>query len=293
MVNGAESSVMHGEHWRKRPVLDGDLENFRNNGLAAGFDNALRLHEDAPEVIISEGLLHVLYATFRSVMGEEFFDTYYTSGVGNPEGPMVQGYCLTLSDLYAVRNAWQLARFIDSPKRIVEVGPGYGALAAILRRLYPDAEIVLVDLPEHHKVLEYYLSEMEVDVEVTTELPDGADVFIALRCLMEMPPDEVRKYLHWAQETDVHWCYIVNRYLKCNVLKYYPFDRRWQPIISANDYVTGQIHELLLERDEEESDLLQATLDCLPPYNMDGNMMIWFKGEMQVVKAWPSTPTPA
>jgi hypothetical protein len=243
----AASRIMHGPHWTERPALEGDLANFRNNGLSRGFDGIQRLHPgekdgpNPPENATPKSALEAMVAMNVSMMGKEYFLDHYRCGVGNPDGPKVMDETMTYSDLMAVFNAWQINRHIPDPDRIVEIGPGYGALAAILRGIYPFAEIVLIDLPEHRAVTEYYLEEtVGLDnITITTELPDGADLVIAARCMMEMPMSEVTRYLEWIQKNDVSWFYLVNRYMKKNVTKWYPFDHRWLPVVSRVDYIHG------------------------------------------------------
>lgn len=276
---------MHGEHWRPRPMIDGDLANFRNNGLSRGFDDVLDRRPSAPVRKVSDDFLTAFYAIHRSFIDASFFQKYYCNGVGNPEGPTIDGYLLTLSDLHAIYNAWTLWRTIAPPKRIVEIGPGFGALAAILRQVYPDTELILIDLPEHQKVLTYYLEQTvgTDNITITSDIPESADVVIALRCFMEMPMDEVCRYLEWIQSSGVHWFYLINRYIKKNVLKEYPFDDRWLPFVSRNDFSTGQIHEFLLARTEDDAGMLRKQLDILPPFYFargDEEMMVTFKGQL-------------
>jgi phospholipid N-methyltransferase len=277
----AASRVMHGNHWSERPPLAGDLENFRNNGLSDGFDNISSLHCASPEV--SDNAVMGLFAMFVSMMGMKFFKEHYRSGVGNPQGPEVMGQILTISDIQALFNAWQISRHIKQEvRRIVEIGPGFGALAAILRDIYPDAEITLIDLPEHREVVEYYLENtVGMDgISITTELPEGADVVIALRCMMEMPISEVNRYLSWIQENDVSWFYLINRYMKFNVTKNYPFDEYWTPVSTRNDYLTGVLHEFLLERRSDPSDILANQLKTLPPFFNSDKSAIWMRGQL-------------
>jgi hypothetical protein len=288
---------MYGEHWTERPPLEGDLENFRNNGLSKGFDDIQRLHPgkkdgaNPPETPIDSSALHALLAMNVSMMGKKYFLEHYLCGVGNPVGPEVMGETLTYSDLMAVHNAWQIHRHIPDPDRIVEIGPGFGALAAILRGIYPNAEIVLIDLPEHRAITEYYLEETVglENITITTELPDGADVVIALRCMMEMPMSEVTRYIEWIQKNDVSWFYLVNRYMKKNVTKWYPFDHRWLPVVSRCDYITGVIHEFLLERMANPMMILNNQLETLPPFihqdkalSSSHSFAIGMKGQLKV-----------
>lgn len=279
--------MMYGPHWTGRPTLEGDLENFRNNGLSNGFDDTKRLKPDQPKTDVPEEALKGILAMYLSMVGEDFFNAYYQSGVGNPEGPEVLGKIITYSDLHALFNAWQIGRHIPDVSQIVEIGPGFGALAALLRKIYPRAQITLIDLPEHKPVVEYYLKETVglEGVSITTDLPEGADLVIALRCMMEMPPSEVERYIDWMQDNDVPWFYLINRYLKQNLTKHYPFDDYWLPVVNRNDYITGTIHELLLQRTTEPSDILKNQLETLPPFIHDNRVAIWMVGKMTMMEA--------
>lgn len=277
----AASSLMYGHHWTGRPTLEGDLENFRNNGLSDGFDNTKKLHAHQPTIEVSEEMLHIILTMVMDMVGEAFFNAYYRSGVGNPEGPEVNGKTITISDLYAIFNAWQIVRHIPNAGRIVEIGPGYGALAALLRDIYPDTEIILVDLPEHRPVTEYYLENtVGMDgISISTDLPEGTDVVIALRCMMEMPMPEVERYIEWIQAS-ASWFYLINRYMKRNVTKWYPFDDFWRPVVSRNDYISGVMHEFLLERTDQPDDTLRNQLETLPPFFSGESAAIWMTGKL-------------
>jgi len=281
---------MYGDHWTGRPTLEGDLENFRNNGLSRGFDDIKRLHPgkkngpNPPEVTVPQSSLEGIMAMCVSMMGKKYFEAFYRCGVGNPVGPEILGETITYSDLMAVFNAWQINRHIPDPDRIVEIGPGFGALAAILRSIYPKAEIVLIDLPEHTPITEYYLEETVglENITITTELPDGADVVIALRCMMEMPMSEVERYIDWIQKNEVSWFYLVNRYMKKNITKLYPFDHYWLPVVSRVDYITGVIHEFLLERMVNPMSILNNQLETLPPFIHNEKFAVGMDGRMTV-----------
>lgn len=260
---------MYGSHWQPKPLpADADLANFRRNGLSDGFDgySAVGGARTAPK---KDGLI-IQYKVVRAIVGEDYFDDCYTCGVGNPLAIEHDGRLLTTSDLTAVYNAWQIQRWAGQPERIVEIGPGYGALAAHMRRAFPLADITLVDLPDHHDVLHYYLSEtVGLDgITITDQLPQDAELVIALRCLMEMPIPEIHRYMSWLQALpSLQFLYLISRYFKLGyALKLYPFDQNWMPVLSQYDPTGRRIHELMLKRLPMKSGILQATLRTLPPF---------------------------
>jgi len=270
-MNTAAQKAMYGGHWKGRQLDSGDIKNFRRNGMSAGLDG--HTHRDGttkPQIELRG--MELLLMMAMDMCGKEFFEKYYYCGVGNPHYQDFNGWKLTTSDILAVHNAWQILRYAEIPQHIVEIGPGYGALSAVLRKLYPDTKITLIDLPEHHEMQAYYLENtVGLDgFEITTELPNDADLVIALRCMMEMPAKEVNRYFDWMQSLEtIKLFYLINRYIKSNVLKQYPFDNRWIPLLSKSAFFQTNIHEFILARTEEESDLLQLCLNCLPPYFID------------------------
>lgn len=259
---------MYGQHWRPRPV-DGDLSNFRNNGISRGFDGYSWVSHDGQIRELHEDGVILSYDIVKTIVGAEFFKEFYFSGPGNPPFVERDGFRLTSSDIIAIYNAWQLARWFPAPAHLVEIGPGYGALTAILRRIYPDTHITLVDLPERHAVLNYYLTETvgRNSIDITSDLPETADVVVALRCLMEMPVSEINRYFDWVQnKSGADYFYLINRYLKYTQLKAFPFDNYWIPLVNQMDIPARKMHELMLQRTPEDNLLLKMTLETLPPY---------------------------
>lgn len=263
----------YGPHWKGRSFDGLDLENFRNNGMSAGLDGYISLRRNNQEntnKVKGHGQQTVLFAKIISdFVGKEFFDKIYSCGPGNPVAVEHLGYQLTDSDITAVYNASLISKYIIKPKHIVEIGPGYGALAANLRKLFPETAITLVDLPEHHPMQTYYLEQtVGLDgITITDELPDDADVAIALRCIMEMTPEEADKYMKWVQSRpSMEWFYIASRYTKVTILKELPFDAKWVPLISQQDIFLRGIHEMILKRIGQNNDNFLFTLKCLPPF---------------------------
>lgn len=263
------NSAAYGEHWKGRDLSGMDLENFRNNGMSSGLDGFTKVGDLFNKGPRNNRILSAITDIVVDVCGEKFFDHIYTSGVGNPPFAEYKSKQITHSDICAVYNLWLLMRYVKEAAHIVEIGPGFGALAANIRRVYPDTYITLVDLPEHHKMQRYYLENtVGMDgFEITSELPDDADVVVALRCMMEMTNEEVAKYLDWIQtRPSMRWCYVASRYIKRTMLKEYPFDDLWFPRVSQEDVFMKRIHELMLQRVAYRTDELAMTLETLPPY---------------------------
>jgi len=265
--------MMHGQHWRPRVVQSDDMANFRRNGATKGLDGTTSVKKNVAGTQSHNAQIY--YDAVRNLCGNEFFESVYDCGVGNPDVEEYDGHKLTISDLQAVYNAWQVSRFIEAPKHIVEIGPGFGALAAMMRKVYPNAHITLVDLPEHHEFQRYYLGETVglENIDVGTDLPDDADVVIAIRCMMEMPISEVYRYFEWLQALKtLQAFYLVSRYLKWTMLKQYPFDDRWLPLISQPAFIQADIHEFFLARSEPNTAFMMQ-LESLPPYEHNNHFV--------------------
>ena len=168
------------------------------------------------------------------------------------------------------------------PSSILEIGGGYGGLSAKLKRLWPDARVIVVDLPEVLALQTYYLSEALPEARIGGEtamdqdgwetpadmlaltpdrlsmIPDGAvDLVINTRSFMEMSTEIIARYFAEIQRVtrpDGGLFYNVNRYAKQNpaggVIRFreYPYDANWTVLLSEVSPIQSQMHELLAGR---------------------------------------------
>lgn len=106
--------------------------------------------------------------------------------VGNPK--LIKGYKLSPSTLRYANVAWNIKNLLKDfkPKRIIEIGAGYGGLCRILSSLYDFDEYTIVDLPEAEKLTEKYLSYFpELKGKINFEVKGEYDLFIADASLAE------------------------------------------------------------------------------------------------------------
>lgn len=124
----------------------------------------------------------------------------------------------------------------------LEIGGGYGGLARLLRLAVPEAQLMLVDLPERLSLQAYFLSRSFPDARIVAsddavvvsgvgggdgpdivllppwsvaDLPDGsADVVINTHSMQEMRPDQMEYYLRHIERVCRGHFYCVNRYEK-------------------------------------------------------------------------------
>lgn len=187
---------------------------------------------------------------------------------------------------------------------IIEIGGGYGGFAAKLKKARPKAKIIIFDLPESGAFQYLYLSKLfpeerilslvdvsgdlssfvrETDFDVLLlpgwemdNLDDGVvDMAVSLRTFLELNLSIVEYYLRNLERTlrvDSVF-YLVSRIEKRttgehNVLKKYPFDKRWFAVQSNAAFNQKQLHELVLLRSLHPNAYpLQEALECLPPFD--------------------------
>ena len=285
---------------------------FRGNGFTLGLDDNLGLRNpaapiEAPhaavkptnapgawpfertmvEAAVAERLEKMLSHIPASAIG-----VLSESGIGGPPSVMV-GEPPTPVDWHDLGCVWYVASLLlridphppacgPSPKTVLEIGGGYGATAAKLRRAWPDVRLILVDLPESGSLQWRYLSEAlpgakmvgAADVESAPDwfeqgfdvailppsaletVPDGSvDLALNLRSFMEMRAATVAAYIA-AFERVVGTgglIYVVNRFEKDTSgdmvrIAEYPFDDRWRPYVVAASPLQPSMCEVYAER---------------------------------------------
>ena len=93
--------------------------------------------------------------------GVKPFSTVSISKYGSPCGFTKQGLYTTFRSIYYFNFACFVAQFVNLSQYnvVVEIGPGSGAQAEILKKLFPQLTIVLLDLAPQLYVTERYLSK--------------------------------------------------------------------------------------------------------------------------------------
>ncbi len=214
-------------------------------------------------------------------------------------------YLLNFDDLYHVYSAWQIKRMIDflfhkkQLKNVLEIGAGYGNLASKIKKMYKNAKYIIVDLPEVLLTQHYYLSNVVPDCKIVSLLgteninchvddvecdvlliPYGAYESVQMECELvintrsfgEMPRKTLESYFSWFQTNikDGGILYTTNRYVFTkskdkNKIRDYPFDNRWNVIVSQPQWLQTHLHEFLLQRTSEESPIpLKLLLSSFP-----------------------------
>jgi len=212
-------------------------------------------------------------------------------------------YC-NRHDLSNIYYFWQISRAADKlietdTPIIAEIGGGYGGVVSKTKKRYPKARFIIFDLPESLAVQTYYIFNTFPDSKILylhdilergsmifyedfdfillpgwmiDHVPDKfIDLVINMRSMMEMPLNIIDFYFTHIQRTvkinGLFACF--NRYHKPPdvALKNYPFDEFWTPVISQTSIIQNHIHDLILRRQEKESDFhVRDILKSLPPF---------------------------
>lgn len=124
-----------------------------------------------------EELLHQARTCFTGKSAKRI-DDLFPSKVGNPEGFEIEGRFYTLSWLNFYCRYAYVSRFVDfdSDPVIVEVGPGSGKQAEMIKKAHPGATLVLFDLPTQLYVCHQYLSSVFVDTDWVVDYRAGRKV---------------------------------------------------------------------------------------------------------------------
>ena len=255
-------------HWKKMARnWDGvnvvaELPRFRDvgaNWLANGMD---KTRDDRTTIMLAHEV--------EEIVGPTRLSRLHETVVG---GPVTIQYVtstnetlrLNYNDLqlvvaaHRVIGCWEAAH-ASPPTTILEIGGGYGGLAVKLRRQWPLARYVIVDLEEAQVLQSYYLDACERTQ--AGQLPDGTpslhslgcidlvgvdqlqsieqqswDLVINMRSMQEMDPPEIARYFRFLQSTVRIGgiFYNVNRFLTGSTgipihASRYPYDDRWRVV---------------------------------------------------------------
>lgn len=302
--DGAGKSV-HWDRFRKdfeRVIATVDLwERFRAYGLTQGLDDDL-VYLDPARPFAAPGsrgapddataapfAVARLYERTRGLivsliesLGHQQVADLAEAEIGSPLSFRMEALDVPVNyhDLSCVYFADRISRQMPDVGncRILEIGGGYGAMAAKLRLLKPSSQIVLVDLPESSAFQHYYLSRRFPGATILTatdlladpgalekgwdflllpntrtELASGLSFDFALnvRSFMEMTPETISFYCAWFGRalTPGGVCYLANRPEKqigSDRIRFddYPIPRDWT--LQSEEVVPAQTH--ILER---------------------------------------------
>lgn len=241
------------------------------------------------------------YEELKLLLGNSINKYSFNNNVGNPRHIIHDNKLLNFDDLYHIYAIWQLDRYINYTNSnyniVVEIGGGYGNFAHKFKQLHNKSKYIIIDLPEVLLLQHFYLMQMKCnytiinlidqacDVDINNDnfdfllLPFNVyqnynfnfDVVINKRSLGEMPKDVLENYFYWIQK-NINLgglFYIVNRYAFTkstdkNKIRDYPFDEKWNIILSKPQWLQSHLHEFILERIPNINNSIQMLLKSFP-----------------------------
>jgi len=275
-------------HWQrffneKRHLFKKEsLENFRNNTLSDGLDD--RFHPSMQKSVFCEVLAEC---------GPDFvFKNLSKKNIGNAHEIFTIGdKIVDAGQCVHIRWLFDLTNFVFSKKNIkyiCEIGGGYGSLAQKIRS-NGEYKYIFIDLPEANALASYYLSGHFPDLKFL--LADGVqnksvsreqidaydfiiippwyeikdikiDLFINTRSMMEMNTEAIQRYFDRIHNTaaDNGFFLNINRYRKDTVgypIRFweYPYDERWNVVVSKPSFRQPAIHALITQRTSGRGDI--------------------------------------
>ncbi|MFM8355146.1 MAG: putative sugar O-methyltransferase, partial [Gammaproteobacteria bacterium] len=211
----------------------------------------------------------------------------------------------TFNDLILISFANKIFSALSTKQRaselsVLEIGGGYGGLAAKLKKLLPLAYITIIDLPHAGLLQTYYLQKSfpsgrlnVLDYKVGAHLHgDGSissdftvvpstkidllnqqvfDLVINSRSFMEMDQKTISRYFDLIQSR----LKVGGLFFNCNRLwknagdrptqiSRYPYDENWQLISLSTSFFQNNTVELLARRTNKESVIFKSLIRRLP-----------------------------
>jgi putative sugar O-methyltransferase len=285
---GEYESIQKSRHWKKYDARRhlytfANLINFRNNQLSEGLDQTF------PPKTQREIYLQLVAELGKKYVRENLTD----KNIGNGRDCFMQaGLVVDGGQNYTIRWLYDLeaTAFAEKKIRVVcEIGGGYGALAQKIRTRF-GCKFILIDLPEANILSSYYLSQHFPDARflladempgktVTKEMVERydfiiippwykladdvmVDLFINTRSMMEMNIDVIARYFSLIQSHTVEggFFFNLNRYQKRSVgypiqLSKYPYDKKWDVVLSKPAWRQEGHHFLLTRRTRRDGNI--------------------------------------
>jgi len=183
LVRDSDYSDQHWKNLMKKKENDlfniHRLENFRANEISYGLDNS---NIRGKEKINYKENTSLLFSKYMKSIHPNILELVNESLVGNPLTIKQDGYEYSKSSIEFCLMATSLYDVFKDMKYIIEIGGGYGGLSRIIKSLFPEITIILVDLPESNVISSFYLSQVfpkaHIEFGTSNLVVGGADFFI-------------------------------------------------------------------------------------------------------------------
>ncbi len=295
-------------YWKKHSfkedsgVLVKRLENFRNIES--------KPLSDTLDDYLSKMSMQEMYNELCLQVDEVFVEGHLENSIGNPPkekiisraGKELQS---TFNDLILISFANKIFNALSTKQKtnelfVLEIGGGYGGLAAKLKNLLPQAKITIIDLPHAGLLQTYYLqrlfpsgqlyvldyknddnfqrdssSSSDFTIVPSTKIDflmgQNFDLIINSRSFMEMDQKTIKSYFDLIQSR----IQVGGLFFNCNRLwknagdrptqiSQYPYDDRWDLISLSTSFFQNNTVEIFARRREKRNPLFLAVIKGLP-----------------------------
>jgi len=259
----------------------GALKNLRNEYLNRRFAGPYPGNRQ-----VWNALLWLYYQTLQKIDTLGFLKTGVEPSIGGDADqelidgrPMSLDFLQSVEEAYQLQRAWSSVELAGSPQLIVELGAGYGRLAYVCRRMFPDCTYVVLDLPEALICSSYWLNlalpgevvpyrESRQVTHFTREIllsrkvwtlgaqqieritPKSVDAFANIYSFAEMPPSVIENYFSQIDRVTRGVFYSKQRKFENNVVdkvqisaKTYPVKPHWRELFEQ----TSTLYESFFE----------------------------------------------
>jgi hypothetical protein len=226
-----------GLYWRRyvenlRANYSGEPDEFfRSNGNTDHFDHSYGcIKKDT----IAESLFDAYY-TLHPLIPKQYRFLAEESRIGRPAVALFGGIPMSVSSLEFAYMASRIDGYLGQSSGIVDIGGGYGGLAAALAML--GHNIVIVDFPELHRIQAHYLRKRGrlpmVEFIRAGDDAMSADAYVSTRSLCEMDTWQAHYYRDMIERNCTRLFYSVNKKgAACNISSWQPNDG-WRLIFEA------------------------------------------------------------
>jgi len=114
--------------------------------------------------------------------------------VGNPTVMDFDGMNIAPSTLRYVNTLVEIRSFVENPKRIIEIGGGYGGLCKTLSVVWKWDSYKIIDIPSTVKLCDKYLKHFKLNAQAVESCDEESDLVIADSSLAECDIDTQLKY---------------------------------------------------------------------------------------------------
>lgn len=114
--------------------------------------------------------------------------------VGNPEIMLLNDIQIAPSTLRYVNTALEIKTLIKDPKKIIEIGGGYGGLCKTMSVLFNWDSYTIIEIPEAVPLCNRYLEHFNLNAHAVPFFDEEADLVIADSSLAECNKETQRMY---------------------------------------------------------------------------------------------------